>query len=390
MKPLLISLIFLILPATAAPLGTPIFTGGQNGYHTYRIPALAVTNRGNTVLAFCEGRKKGTGDTGNIDLLLKRSTDHGKSWSQQQVIWDDQTNTCGNPCVVVDRDTGTIWLFSTWNRGDDHEREIIAGTSKDTRRIFVMKSTDDGVTWSPPRQITTDVKAPSWTWYATGPGSGIQILHGPHEGRLVIPCDHIEAGTKHYYSHVIYSDDHGATWKLGGTTPRHQVNECEVVELSGGRLMLNMRNYDRTKKNRQVAVSDDGGQTWTGQRFDAQLIEPICQAAVARLTLPTDDTPGTIIFSNPASRDKRVNMTLRASHDDGASWPDALVLHSGPAAYSDLALLSGGDIACLYEAGQTSPYESIVFAVVPPATIKTGPQRRRPDDDHAPPAPNHE
>jgi sialidase-1 len=134
---------------------------------------------------------------------VKRSAYHGKTWSPQQIIWNDADNTCGNPCAVVDEAAGTVWLLSTWKRGDDHEPAIIAKTSKDTRRIFVINSTDDGLTWSAPREITDDLKLTNWTWYATGPGSGIQIQHGPHQGRLVIPCDHIEADTKHYYSHII-------------------------------------------------------------------------------------------------------------------------------------------------------------------------------------------
>lgn len=350
-------------PTLPVPAGEPLFVSGQDGYHTYRIPALAVTTRG-TVLAFCEGRRLGAGDSGDIDLLVKRSTDHGQTWSPQQVIWDDEGNTCGNPCVVIDRDTGAIWLLTTWNRGDDHEREIIAGTSTDTRRVLVTVSRDDGLTWSQPQEITAAVKQDRWTWYATGPGSGIQIQHGPHTGRLVIPCDHIEAGTRHYYSHVIYSDDQGATWLLGGSTPQHQVNECEVVELAGGRLLLNMRNYDRTKRNRQVATSDDGGLTWKEQRFDPALIEPICQAAIERYRWPTAETASVILFSNPASESGRVNMTLRASFDEGQTWPMSRVLHSGPSAYSDLAVLANGAIACLYEAGQSHPYESIVLAIV--------------------------
>lgn len=347
--------------AQAEPLGTPLYVSGEGGYHTYRIPALAVTNSG-TVLAFCEGRKKSASDTGDIDLLVKRSTDNGASWSAQTVVWDDLKNTCGNPCTVVDRDTGTIWLLTTWNRGDDHERQIIAQESKDTRRVFVTHSKDDGKTWAAPREITTDVKKPEWTWYATGPGSGIQMEQGPSKGRLIIPCDHIEAGTKHYYSHVIYSDDHGETWRLGGSTPQHQVNECEAVELSGGRLMLNMRNYDPTKKNRQVAFSDDGGLTWKDQRFDTQLIEPICQAAIERCDI--GDGKSALVFSNPASEKERVNMTLRASFDEGRMWENIKVLYSGPSAYSDLAVLANGETACLYEAGRESPYESIVFATL--------------------------
>ena len=213
------------------------------------------------------------------------------------------------------------------------------------------------------------MKKDDWTWYATGPGSGIQIEHGPHQGRLVIPCDHIEAETRHYYSHVIYSDDHGKTWQLGGSTPEHQVNECEVVELPDGRLMLNMRNYDRASKNRQVALSDDGGATWKEQRFDPALIEPICQAAIERYRWPGErsgeGSKGAILFSNPASREGRVNMTVRASFDEGQTWAASRVLHAGPSAYSDLAVLAQGDVGCLYEAGHDHPYESIVFAAFP-------------------------
>ena len=136
------------------PAGLALYVSGSDGYHTYRIPAICVTARG-TVLAFCEGRKDSRIDSGNIDLLLKRSADGGKTWSAQQLIWDDGENTCGNPCVVVDRDSGTIWLLTTWNRGDDREREIIARKSQDTRRVFVTCSVDDGVSWAKPVEITT-------------------------------------------------------------------------------------------------------------------------------------------------------------------------------------------------------------------------------------------
>lgn len=359
----------LVAPAKPPePLFLSGFAGGKDSYHTYRIPALAVTAKG-TVLAFCEGRKNSWGDSGDIDLLVKRSTDHGKTWSAQQVIWDDGSNCCGNPCVVVDKDTGTVFLLSTWNRGDDHEGAIIARKSKDTRRVFVMQSTDDGLTWSKPTEITATTKKPDWTWYATGPGSGIRIENGPHKGRLVIPCDHIEAETKHYYSHIIFSDDHGKTWQLGGRTPQHQVNECEVVELTGGRLMLNMRNYNRTTRTRQTAVSDDGGLTWRNQAHDAALIEPICQAGIERLRWPQGDKPGVIIFSNPANTGGRVNLTLRASKDDAKTWPLAKVLWAGPSGYSDLAALPNGQIACLYEGGAENIAESIIFTAVDPREL---------------------
>jgi sialidase-1 len=337
-----------------------LYVAGEGGYDTYRIPSLAVTTMG-TVLAFCEGRKHSSSDTGDIAMLVVRSTDGGRTFTEQQVVWDDVGQTCGNPCPVVDRATGTIWLPMTWNRGDDPERQIIDRTSRDTRRVFLTHSTDDGLTWAPPVEITASVKRPDWTWYATGPGAGIQIERGPHAGRLVVPCDHIEAASKHYYSHVLWSDDHGQSWVLGGRTPQHQVNECEVVELTGGRLMLNMRNYDRSEFTRKVSISEDGGQTWGKVRPDPALVEPICQASIRRYSWP-EEAGDRILFSNPAHADQRCNMTVRLSVDGGHTWPYARCLHAGPSAYSCLAVLPGGEVACLYEAGEKGPYESIVYA----------------------------
>lgn len=179
-----------------------------------------------------------------------------------------------------------------------------------------------------------------------------------------MPCDHIEAGTKHYYSHIIYSDDHGKNWQPGGSTAEHQVNECQVVELPENRLLLNMRNYDRTKKQRQVAFSTDGGINWLNQRFDKILVEPVCQASIRRYSWKTGDQESIILFSNPASPEERIQMTLRASFDEGTTWPVKKVLHAGPSAYSDLAVLKNGDIACLYESGNENPYETIQLATV--------------------------
>jgi sialidase-1 len=157
---------------------------------------------------------------------------------------------------------------------------------------------------------------------------------------------------------------------VGGTTPNHQVNECTVSELPAGRLMLNMRNYDRSQKNRQVAISKDGGATWEDQRFDTTLVEPICQAALIRASWEGDGQPSALLFSNPASKDGRVNMTVRLSLDDGQSWAASRVLHAGPSAYSDLAVMSTGEFACLYEAGRSHPYETIVFASFPRSSFK--------------------
>lgn len=208
-----------------------------------------------------------------------------------------------------------------------------------------------------------------WTWYATGPGSGIQIKRGKYKGRLVIPCDHIEADTKHYYSHSFISDDHGKSWKIGGRTPNHQVNECEVVELADGRLMLNMRNYNRENRVRQIAFSTDGGESWSDQAFDQKLIEPICQASIHRVLWPEGNKAGLIVFSNPASQSDRCCMTVRGSFDDGLSWPFEQLLYTGPSAYSDLAVLPNGMVGCLYERGEKNPYETIVLQTVDVAEL---------------------
>jgi sialidase-1 len=171
----------------------------------------------------------------------------------------------------------------------------------------------------------------------------------------VIPCDHIEAQSKRYYSHVIYSDDHGATWKLGGTSPRDQVNECEVVELTDGRLLLNMRNYDKTQQSRQQAFSRDGGLTWEDQSHIVELIEPICQASIRR------HESGALLFSNPAAK-TRTNLLVRVSTDEARTWRELTTLHAGPAAYSCLLSLSATEAACLYERGEKKPYEKITCA----------------------------
>ena len=337
------------------PQETNVFVSGIDGYHTYRVPSVIVTPRG-TLLAFCEGRKGGRGDTGNIDLMLKRSSDGGKTWSKQQVVWDDEGNTCGNPCPVIDRDTGVIWLLLTWNRGDDHEGAIKKKTAKDTRRVFVCSSSDDGVTWSKPAEITKTAKKPDWRWYATGPGAGIQLTRGRHKGRLVIPCDHSTAGG--YDSHIIYSDDHGRSWKTGGTiTPK--VNECEVIERTDGTLLINMRNDDRRKKARATATSTDGGATWSKVVHDETLIESICQASMRRYTTAADGGKDRILFSNPASTNRRVKMTVRLSYDEGRTWPVAKQIHAGGSAYSCLTVLPDRTIGLLYEKGG---YKTITFA----------------------------
>ena len=339
-----------------------IFKSGSEGYNTFRIPTIITTDSG-VVLAFAEGRKNSSSDSGDIDLVLKRSTDGGKTWGDLIVIRDDSTNVCGNPSPVIDRKTGKIFLLSTWNRGDDTESEIINMTSVDTRRVYVMNSIDEGLSWSKPIEITDKVKKPNWTWYATGPVHGIQIREGSKKGRMIIPCDHIEANTKKYYSHIIYSDDGGSSWNIGGTTPQDQVNECSVAEIGKGKLILNMRNYDRTQMNRKISISNDYGESWGDIYDDKALVEPICQASILRYSFKGYGR-NDLLFINPADKNKRLNMTLRLSSDLGRTWTREFLLHEGPSAYSDITKLRNGNIGCLFEAGKNSPYEGIVYREV--------------------------
>jgi len=346
-------------PQAPSPLDlrqVDVFVSGQDGYHTFRIPSAIVTPKG-TVLAFCEGRKKGQGDAGDIDLVLRRSADGGATWGPLQVVWDDEANTCGNPCPVIDRSTGTIWLLLTHNLGRDAERDIIAGKSRGTRTVWVSRSGDDGATWSKPEEITASVKKPDWTWFATGPGAGIQL----RDGRLVVPCDSIADGGKKAHSFVIFSDDRGKTWKAGGTAS-DQHNECQVAELADGSLLLNMRNHGSRRRQRGTATSPDGGLTWSEVRFDPALVEPVCQASLLRYTRRPDGAKDRLLFSNPGTEKTRTRMTVRLSCDEGRTWPVAKLLHEGPSAYSCLTALADLSIGCLYERGEKSPYEKITFA----------------------------
>ncbi|NIA14453.1 MAG: exo-alpha-sialidase [Nitrospiraceae bacterium] len=322
-----------------APEQQPVYIGGEGGYHTYRIPALLVTAKG-TVLAFCEGRRNSGSDEGDIDLVLKRSFDHGVTWQDMQVVWGEKGDTTiGNPCPVQDTKTGRVWLLFCRNNS----------------RVFVTYSDDEGATWNEPREITGDVKPDNWTWYATGPVHGIQL----DSGRLLIPCDHRIADDERQYSHVVYSDDHGATWTLGGSLDP-LTDECTAVQTVGGEVYLNMRSYE-DKHRRAVAWSNDGGVTWTAPVLDQTLVEPRCQASAVRLTTVEDGGRNRVLFANPASP-MRVKMTVRVSYDECRTWNEGKLLHEGPSAYSDLAVAADGTILCLYERGPKNPYQTITIA----------------------------
>jgi len=319
-----------------------VFVSGTAGYAAFRIPAVVATGQG-TLLAFAEGRVASGSDTGNIDIVLRRSSDGGRTWGPLQVVADDGDNTCGNPAPVVDRTSGRIILLSTGNRGSDSENNIMQGKSADGRRVFVQFSTDDGATFQPRREITDTVKKSGWRWYATGPGHGIQMTNG----RLVVPANHSEpevAGQAGSRSHVIISSDGGDTWRAGGSTGL-RTNESTVAELSDGRLMLNSRSYHDAQR-RAVSWSRDGGDTWYGPFLHPQLVDPVCQGSSLRMTQGDDSF---LLFSNPASPRERRDVTVRVSRDDGQTYTAGMRLSEGFGAYSDLVDLADGNVGCLYE-----------------------------------------
>jgi sialidase-1 len=340
---------------------------GTGKYNNYRIPSLIVTQKG-TLLAFCEGRE--AGDAGDINILLKRSEDNGLTWSNEQIVWDDGTNTCGNPCPVIDETTGRIWLFTTWNNGEDHESEIIHKTSSYPRLPYLCYSDDDGLTWSTPVDIVETCRDTSWGWYATGPGIGIQMKNGPHKGRMVIPANHsyddlegtIRNGPYGYGAHVLFSDDHGNTWNRSESI-KPGCNESQVTELSDGKLLMNMRSYN-DQYSRAISFSSDGGETWSPIKHDYQLVESKCQASI--LNFGPFMGKQMHLFLNPAVPVGRTHLTLKVSLDECQSWSNAKLIYAGPGAYSSLTKLPDGKIGMFFEAGKKSAYEEMVFVSFDP------------------------
>ena len=334
-----------------------LFVSGEGGYHTYRIPSLLTTARG-VVLALCEGRKDSSHDSGQIDLMVRRSTDGGLTWDGPRVIATEPAVTCGNPCPVLDRTNGTIWLPFCKNDAEGPERMIIAGEAP--RTVWMTKSADDGATWAEPWEITSHVKPSGWTWYATGPCHGIQL----RSGRLLVPCDHVESQrfdrSDPMYAHVIYSDDHGASWRTGGRVGPGG-NECAVAECADGSVYLNARNYLEPHNRRLCARSTNGGLAFGAAWHDATLVEPVCQAGLEHFPFLPREARSRLLFSNPASL-RRENLTVRISYDEGATWYGNKSLNGGPSAYSDLAVAPDYHLLCLYEGGVESAYERITLA----------------------------
>jgi sialidase-1 len=348
---------FCALAPKAAPATKPrnalvtlvdVFTNGRDGYPVYRIPALVTTRKG-TLLAFAEGRASRR-DHAQNDIVLKRSTDGGRSWEPLQVVNDDGENCLSNPTAVVVRESGRVLLmYQRYANGFDEHKAEPGLDGPHICRTFLQYSDDDGTRWSAPADITVQVKRPvEVTSTAAGPGIGIELSHGDHAGRLLIPFNQGPYGKWQVYA--VISDDGGKSWHYGQTAPEGapgHANEVQFVELSDGSVMLNARNQGGGAKLRKISISHDGGETWTPTRHDPALIDPVCQASILRYA--GRDGEGVLLFSNPASQSSRTNGTVRLSRDDGKTWAASRVLYPGGFAYSCLAALPDGAAGCLFE-----------------------------------------
>ncbi len=348
------------------PALVDIFVGDVGGYHAYRIPSLITTPDG-ALVVFCEARKTELSDDGDIDLLLRRSEDGGATWLAPQLVLEEGGNArikIGNPTAVVDRESGTIWLAV--NRDFLDERGSRGGGA-----LLLLRSVDDGKTWSKPIDITKEVKDPSWKHYAFGPGIGIQVTRGPRKGRLVVPGNYRQSFNKREpsWSHVLYSDDHGQSWHVGGKLGDY-TNECQVVEVPAdgqSALLFNVRNHwgragvPEKSGKRLVARSLDGGLTWTDERMDPALTDPPCQASLFRYAWKSADQPSCLLFANPAGPG-RGRLTIRASLDEGSTWPHQQLIYGGSSAYSCITRLSDGNVGVVFE---RDGYTKLTFTSFP-------------------------
>ncbi|MGW5862544.1 sialidase family protein [Streptomyces sp. NPDC055239] len=349
------------------------FRAGREGYASFRIPAVVLTNSG-SLLAFCEGRVGSQEDFGNIDVVLKRSGDGGRTWGPLQVVAKNGDNLAGNPAPVV-LDTGRILLVHVRNAAAATEDAIRRGkvSAANGRRVWVQHSDDDGLTWSAPREITGQVKKANWRWYATTPGHAVQT----GTGRVVVPANHslpptgTDNGTEGKYNggHSLLSDDLGQTWRIGyiddNTNGYVNVNETTAAELPDGRLYFNTRNDSPAPGTRADAHSRDGGQSLVKPfRPQAGLIGPVVECSVLQLR-----TPDVLLFSGPADPGFRALMTVRRSRDGGTTWQDAHTVDGLPAAYSDLVRVDEETVGLLYETGDFSAYETITFRRIPVAAL---------------------
>jgi len=300
---------------------------------SYRIPALAISKKG-TVLAFAEARRVDGRDIGNIDAVVRRSEDNGKTWGPEILIWDAGPHSVNNPSAVVDPKTGRIWAFmGRW-----------VGV---TPSQHVAYSDDDGKTWSKSKEMTQILRGrikDGRSLVIPGPGSGIALTRGKYAGRLVIPMNHGRA----WGPSVVYSDDHGKTWKPGGALHAN-IGESKCAELSDGSVLF-VGNPGPPETRRRLTIITEGGTKNATKMWHAEDLRHVgCQGAVERHSWPKDGKPGILLYSGPGLEKARAQGTLRGSYDEGKTWPWKQLYYQGGSGYSDVAVLPDGRVAVIFE-----------------------------------------
>ena len=364
-------------PETRQRMGVSLRNAGDDGVPVYRIPGLVTTNEG-TLLAVYDVRRRGWGDLpGDIDVGLSRSRDRGATWEPMRVILDYGADAAfaydgvGDPAILVDRGTGTVWVIASWHHGALGWNGSGPGFEpSETGQLVLTRSDDDGVTWSKPINITRQVKLEEWAFLLQGPGRGITM----RDGRIVFPAQYqlSPARGREPRATVIWSEDHGTTWQIGAEA-RSNTTEAAVVELRDGELMLNMRdNRGRGRDGaRAVATSRDMGASWRLHSTSSRALpEPVCMASLIHVGRELDgEADGRLLFSNPAvPRPPRRSITIQGSTDHGESWPVGcrVLLDEGSAAgYSCLTMVDEQTVGIVYECSRAH----LAFQRVPLAEL---------------------
>ena len=350
---------------TAQRIGVALRQHNQDNVDTYRIPGLVTTNKG-TLIAVYDNRYNGSVDLqADVDVGMSRSTDGGTTWEPMQVIMDmgeyggkpQDENGIGDPSILVDRNTGTIWVAAVWAHGHPGKRNWHASkpgmTPEETSQFVLVKSEDDGLTWSSPINITSQIKKPEWQLLLQGPGKGITMK----DGTLVFPAQ-FKDKDRMPHSTIIYSKDAGRSWKIG-TGARSNTTEAQVVQLDDESLMLNMR--DNRGGSRAVATTKDLGKTWEDHISSrSALIEPVCMASL--ISFDHSDKGKLLFFFNPNNKKYRKNMTLKTSFDQGITWPvnNQLELFEDSCyGYSCMTVIDDNHIGILYEGKKELYFEKV-------------------------------
>ena len=342
-------------------IGIALRKHGDDGVDTYRIPGLVSTNKG-TLIAVYDNRYNGPVDLqADVDVGMSRSTDGGKTWESMKVIMDmgewgglpQDQNGIGDPSILVDRATGTIWVAAIWAHGTPGKRNWNSSgpgiSPEETSQLMLVRSDDDGQTWSDPINLTPLIKDPEWYLLLQGPGRGISIS----DGTIVFPVqykDHEQMP----HSTILWSQDHGESWHIG-TGAKANTTEAQVIELEDGSLMMNMR--DNRKGSRSVYTTSDLGKTWIKHASSrSALIEPVCNATLIKASFLLDgNARNLVLFANPNSITGRHHMTIKVSKDDGSSWPEKywFLLDAGRGrGYPCMTQVDDEHVGILYEGSQ--------------------------------------